>query len=94
MSNVKKSLTSEEEKAILMELMSSNRKCKVTNMSMKIEHLNLNVIDDFYADYSTDIDRYVDNHVNGCPKHDQCTIDVLNKARIENEKDNVLVVVE
>ena len=44
--------------------------------------------EDFYANTYTDIDRYIDSSVNGCPKFDACTKELLRNKQDDDKKES------
>ena len=60
----------------------------VKNVKMiKLVHFKVNE-DDFYANTYTDIDRYINSSVNGCPKFDACTKEILRNKQDDDEKES------
>ena len=59
---------------------------KNTKLDTKPDKYNIGNI--FYQDNYSDMDKYVDNSVNGCELLDNSTMDVLEKNTIENTKND------
>ena len=68
--NCNKKMTSAQERELLRELL-------VVKSTKIIKLVEFKEEEDFYAQTYTDIDKYIDANVNGCPKFDACTKEEL-----------------
>ena len=64
-------MTAAEEREMLRELLVVKNVKMIKLVDFKVKE------EDFYAQTYTDLDKYIDSSVNGCPKFDACTNEEL-----------------